>query len=317
MKNFAIGTVILLALTGAGGYALKNELTAAGYWIHTSDRNTSLKRKANPFNEEYLQKHNFRLNLIQYGSHERQYAFLFTPTDGNHTPLVVLVHGGGWKFYDAKASDNISLLPNLIETNFSVLLPNYRYSIVEEGGKIVERNPHPSQIEDIRAAEEYVTSRAEKLGIGQRRAAIGFSAGAHLAALRASEGNFDAVVVYGGIYEFGIIERADEGERAEDATSLYQMTKDLFGGKTAEEWDALVKDASPITHLNKKTRWFIRHGRDDRIVPVEQAIVLKSALDEIGANYDFQIISGGHAAWTEEDKRKIIDFLSKSFESTN
>jgi arylformamidase len=90
-------------------------------------------------------------------------------------PLVVFVHGGGWKRGDKKMMRGSAKLEHWQAQGNAVASLNYR---------LVPDATVEQQAADVAAAVAYLKNNAARLGFdGSRIALIGHSAGAHLAAL--------------------------------------------------------------------------------------------------------------------------------------
>lgn len=90
-------------------------------------------------------------------------------------PLVVFVHGGGWKRGDKKMMQGSAKLSHWQEQGYAVASVNYR---------LVPDATVEQQAADVAAAVAYLRDNAAQLGFdGRRMALVGHSAGAHLVAL--------------------------------------------------------------------------------------------------------------------------------------
>lgn len=92
-----------------------------------------------------------------------------------NAPLVVFVHGGGWKRGDKKMMRGSAKLSHWQAQGYAVASVNYR---------LVPDATVEQQAADVAAAVAYLKKNAARLGFdGSRIALIGHSAGAHLVAL--------------------------------------------------------------------------------------------------------------------------------------
>lgn len=90
-------------------------------------------------------------------------------------PLVVFVHGGGWKRGDKSMMKGSAKLSHWREQGYAVASLNYR---------LVPDATVEQQAADVAAAVAYLKANSARLGFdGQRIALVGHSAGAHLVAL--------------------------------------------------------------------------------------------------------------------------------------
>ena len=110
---------------------------------------------------------------LSYGTDPLQKLDYWKPkTPGS--PLVIFVHGGGWKRGDKRGAVGVKDT-HFLEQGYAFASVNYR---------LVPANTVEEQAQDVANATAYLIKNAEKLGFdGKRVALIGHSAGAHLVAL--------------------------------------------------------------------------------------------------------------------------------------
>lgn len=111
---------------------------------------------------------------MAYGEHELQ-ALDYWPGTTRNAPLVVFVHGGGWKRGDKRMMHGSAKLSHWQEKGYAVASINYR---------LVPDNSVEDEAADVAAATAYLRANSGTLGFDASRIAlIGHSAGAHLVAL--------------------------------------------------------------------------------------------------------------------------------------
>jgi arylformamidase len=99
----------------------------------------------------------------------------FFPAKSARAPLLVFVHGGGWKRGDKGNATGRDLAPHYIAEGYAVASVNYR---------LVPDATVEQQAADIAGAVAYLRSNAAKLGVDPGKIVLmGHSAGAHLVAL--------------------------------------------------------------------------------------------------------------------------------------
>lgn len=111
---------------------------------------------------------------LSYGRDRLQVVDFWAGPAAN-APLVVFVHGGGWKRGDKRMMDGSAKLSHWHERGYAVASINYR---------LVPEATVEQQGADVAAAVALLKARAGTLGFdAQRIALVGHSAGAHLVAL--------------------------------------------------------------------------------------------------------------------------------------
>ncbi len=99
----------------------------------------------------------------------------FFPAKAPRAPLLVFVHGGGWKRGDKGNATGRDLAPHYVAQGYAVAAINYR---------LVPDATVEQQASDVASAIAYLRANAAKLGIDPAKFALmGHSAGAHLVAL--------------------------------------------------------------------------------------------------------------------------------------
>ena len=112
---------------------------------------------------------------LAYGSDSLQALDLWVPEGGGKAPLVLFVHGGGWKRGSKENAMGRAMPAHMMEQGYAFASINYR---------LVPRNTVEEQASDVAAALAYLLRNADRLGIDRRRVVLtGHSAGAHLVAL--------------------------------------------------------------------------------------------------------------------------------------
>lgn len=199
---------------------------------------------------------------------------LFEPAESGPRPTVLFVHGGG--FVERNDDDLKRHAREFAERGYVTATCQYR---------IADEATFPAALVDVKAAIEWLRSEGEGYGVDPRRiAAVGWSAGANLAALAgvtAGEPGFEpdrfpgtsselqAVVGYAGVYDF---EAWDEDPEPHVA----------YLGGTRSERPAAYDLASPVGQATFRTPpTLLVHGTDDETVPVEQSDLFYRELDAI------------------------------------
>lgn len=169
---------------------------------------------------------------------------VYAPATGEDHPIVVFFHGGGMKAGD-KAHPGVTVLkPDFfIARAFVFVSANYR---------LAPRHVHPAQAEDTAAALAWVHDHAAEYGGDPGKVfVIGISAGAHLAAVvatnerfLAARGKSPAIIAGAVILDIGSFDIPTLMEQAgARAPEMYRYT--FRNGGNAEDW----KDCSPSYHV--------------------------------------------------------------------
>lgn len=198
---------------------------------------------------------------------------LYLPENVEGSPLIVWIHGGGWR----GGNKNGCSIKWLTEHGYSIASVSYRLS---------QEAKFPAQIHDVKAAVRWLRAHADDYGYDPERIAVaGSSAGGHLAALlgvshgvnelEGDVGEHDdqsskvaAVVNFYGASDF-ILRSKTQPERA---NAVGSVVYDLLGGPAKVLVEKTVL-ASPAFHVTSDDPpMIILHGVDDNTVLVDQAV---------------------------------------------
>ncbi len=238
---------------------------------------------------------------IEYikGGHERQKLDVYVPAEAKEKmPLVVWIHGGGWRNGDKRRCPALYLL----DKGYVVASVNYRLS---------QDAIFPAQIQDCKAAIRYLKSHASRFHIDPTKVgAWGSSAGGHLVALLGTSGDVaefehpqapqteltsrvQAVCDYYGPTDFAKMSQQTTIEGPFDHDSADSPESKLIGGAIQENIKK-ANAASPITYVSKDDPPFlIVHGDSDPLVPVDQSKTFQQKLEETGVDSELVIVKGG------------------------
>lgn len=180
-------------------------------------------------------------STVIYGDHLRQQVDVYTPDDAmGDAPLVLFIHGGGWQMGNHKAT--VQAKPQHFK--------DLGYVFASTGYRLLPDAPVEQQAADIGAALRALRAQAESGGFDPDRIVLmGHSAGAHLAALVASDpqyagdafGAIKGVVLLDGA-GYDVVEAA-----ARPSMQMPTLYTDVFGSDPARQ-----KALSPITHVGGK-----------------------------------------------------------------
>ncbi|MCC7205632.1 MAG: alpha/beta hydrolase [Phycisphaeraceae bacterium] len=238
------------------------------------------------------------------------------PPEGEQYPLILYMHGGGWK----EGTRHQPGMIWLVRRGYAVATIDYRLS---------HEAVFPAQIQDVRAALRWIRAHADALGIDPDRiGAAGVSAGAHLAALLGlsagvtelddpadpnlqQSDHVAAVCDFFGPAIFQLfLQKGYPGPITRDAVER------LLGGPIPEHLGTTIQ-AGPISYVTPDDPPFlIVHGDKDPVVPVEQSQRLYAALQEAGVPSTYvEIPGGGHGdpadafIQSREARQRVVSFF--------
>lgn len=196
----ALATPILAQQRPGGGERLPKECRAEIVKLCGTDRSqmrTCLKEKASQLSEGCRNELRARIEqrrgqgagtgagaeaakapppqTLSYGKDSLQGLDLWVPEGAKKAPLVLFVHGGGWKRGSKNNAMGRAMPAHMLEQGYAFASIDYR---------LVPRNTVEEQAADVAAALAHLLKRADSLGIDRSRVVLtGHSAGAHLVAL--------------------------------------------------------------------------------------------------------------------------------------
>ncbi|MDX2356341.1 alpha/beta hydrolase [Dietzia sp. PP-33] len=218
---------------------------------------------------------------------------LYLPDSANPAlPVVVLIHGGGWK-----DSLGLAYMENQARdlASFDVAVWNIEYRRVDSGGG------WPTTVADVCGAVDHLAEISGRLDgrLDLDRVVVsGHSAGGHLALWVAGRARLPSslpgarpvVPVAGCVSLAGVADLLD-AERAGD-----RYVAELLGGRSRERRQRYV-DASPVTHLPTGIPVVCVHGRQDKVVRPEQSEAYVRAARRVGDPARVSLVPGGHDPW--------------------
>lgn len=236
-------------------------------------------------------------------------------------PAIVLIHGGGWKSGAPDAEPYRAQF--LARRGYVVASVEYRLATTPE-------NRFPAAIHDLKAAVRWLRAHAQRLNIDPNRiAAVGGSAGGHLAALLATSADIAALEGTVGDHDAAssAIQAAVGWGTPFDLVAVANCKPDDWGGSLANFLGGPISTqratydlASPAAHLDAgdPPLMFI-HSIDERIVfPRVQAAAFAHVRQINPANRVIELPGDEHAFWvtvdgdpreTEFTLRTTADFL--------
>jgi acetyl esterase/lipase len=244
---------------------------------------------------------------------------LYAPKDvAGPLPAVVLLHGGGW----AKGSHE-GFRP------IAAALAARGYVAASIGYRLAPRHKFPAQIQDAKCAVRWLRANSERCQIDSEHiAAMGISAGAHLALLLGLTDATDGLEGEGGNPQHSsrvqaVINISGPTDLTRPEWEWPQVTRailyDFFGGNH-EQLPNAYRAASPVNYVHRGGPPVLTiHGTTDDVVPYEQAQLLHSALRKANVSSRLIPLHGKDHGnnWTGKEQERIAttiqDFLESHF----
>jgi len=207
-------------------------------------------------------------------------------------PLVLYVHGGGWRSGDKADSGTERLAP----------LASYR---------LVPGATFPDQVHDLKGAVRWLRAHGPSLGVRTDWLGIwGASAGAYLGTLLAltpGDDEFEGTVggnreqssdVQAVVHWFGQSDLLVSGSRSNVEARLlpFAFEAGLLGVSSMAEAADRARDLSLLARVSPQAPPFlIAHGDRDHVVAPSESEALHHALSRAGADTQFMLLGGaGH-----------------------
>ncbi|MCP2040241.1 acetyl esterase/lipase [Neisseria sp. HSC-16F19] len=330
-KTKTLSLLAAACLTGACAQTPVNtvETTAPQAQAQTAvpqgGRNRPEQRRLSPAEVEALLPAGSRvvrdLTVKQAGAHTLKLDLYLPARQNRAAPVVVWVHGGGWR---QGQKEDVVRNPRLLNA-----LLSEGYAVAAVGYRVAGQATFPAPIQDVNDAAQYVWQHGAQYHIDPERMAMaGRSAGAHLAGLAAisnhqAPGEFitladkpgfkiRAFVGFFGPYDLNTL-RTDKGQSA-DA----QSAESAMLGATPAAQPQLATRASPVHYVSADTPpVLLLHGTNDRQVPHAQSEQLKKRLDAAGVPNELHITPDArHGDPVFDDKAhvvKVMAFLRRHF----
>jgi acetyl esterase/lipase len=242
-----------------------------------------------------------------------------TPPAGGW-PVLVAIHGGGWRrFSKDEYGPKVALM--FVPEGIAVVAMNYTLS--------TPGSPSwPSNFLDVRNAVRWARLNAGEFGLNPNEfAAIGESAGGHLAALLGT--NPDGPITSGGGGDLA----AGNGDGSSSVSARVQAVVDFYGptslamleaesplaapavvqflGGTPAQVPQDYVDASPVDHVTAASPpMLILQGTADTLIPPDQPAALDSALASAGVAHRLIDVAGApHGFEFQPSGRKLLPVI--------
>ncbi len=235
---------------------------------------------------------------------------VWTPDGTGPFPALVLIHGGGWTQGDRTGLAKLgAYYASRGIASFSI---DYQKS---SAGK----PSWPTTVQDVVCAVRHIKANAARYRIDPNRvAALGFSAGGHLASLlgtlqgdepflEGACGDRDAgsrivlAVSYSGPVDLVVL-----GQRKIGAVAIMAQFLGAPYENDAKRWIS----ASPHSHISGDDAVFvIAHGTADDVVPQESALSFARHLDDAGVENHLVLVDGAGHGGLGQSVRPVLEPL--------
>lgn len=229
---------------------------------------------------------------------------IYLPDGDGPFPLVVNIHGGGFRMGDKDMLD-APIAEALLAKGIAVASIDYRLS---------GEAKFPAAIEDAKAAVRFLRANAGRYRLDPDRFLVfGQSAGGNLASLIGTTGNaavFDnpalgnpgvpstvvAVIDWFGPSDFSLLDRHAREQGCPPDHGAADSPESAYLGAAIGTVPDKVRASNPITYADPQDPPFLlQKGTEDCLVPVGQSRVLLLALQKAGVAAELELLDGaGH-----------------------
>ena len=243
------------------------------------------------------------------------------PTGESHPPLIVWIHGGGWR----GGSKNRPPIQWLTKEGYAVASISYRFT---------DKAIFPAQIHDCKAAIRWLRANAKRYGYDSERIAVtGGSAGGHLALLLGVTdgveelegdvgGNLDhnsrvqAIVDYYGPSDFILRGKTQPDRAYTEKSGSFALLGGLRNGKPGVEMEAFASPASYVSPDDPPLLVF--HGSADEVVLLDQSQRIVDLYNAAGLDARLHVLDkaghGGRQFFSGSQSTTLMDFLDQSMQ---
>lgn len=242
---------------------------------------------------------------------------LHVPTGVDSPPVVMWVHGGGWREGDRRLGplqwEQQGLFQRVLDAGLALATPDYR---------LVAESSLPGPVHDVVAAVRYLRRYAAQLGVDATRLGLwGDSAGGHLATVAGLAAGHAApdgwLLGATGVGDGPAdVSAVVSWYGASDLTLDPSLVADLWPDTSTDEREELARRVSPV-HLVRADSppMLLMHGDADSISPVEQSVRLHEAALRVGARCELEVAPGSehvfHGEPVETYWDRAITFLQE------
>ncbi len=270
------------------------------------------------------------ITYATYGKEKMQLDLVLPAGPGPH-PVVLCFHGGAWTAGSRKelttptivipgltpsGSKEVGILENLARRGYAAATVSYR---------LAPKSKFPAQIEDAKTAVRFLRANAKKYDLDPDRvAAMGFSAGAHLALLL---GTTDSAAGFDGT------EHADQSSKVQcvidffgpadmalyaESPGLKESILTSLLGKECQTDPKCITRASPMEYVSKTSAptLFI-HGTVDLVVPIVHSEKMYKKMKEAGVPVAMHKVPWKGHGWEDQDATRAAAMAAMEFLNTH
>jgi acetyl esterase/lipase len=263
------------------------------------------------------------------------------PSEG--FPLVIYIHGGGWRGGNSHRSvpfvDFPGVLASLSARGYVVASIEYRLS---------SEARFPAQAQDMKAAIRWLRMNASKYAIDPTRAVTwGVSAGGYLAGLSAVSCHAQALAltqaksiapdtkpdpivssdvsdcVQAGVSWYGVFDMATIAEQARQDKAMSRDVPDtpewqLLGCFGIQKCSARqIAEASPVTYVDRNSSpMLLIVGTEDTLVPYHQTMEMAEKLKSADVKHELIVLPGVNHSFIGKTPEQTRDANLKALEAT-
>lgn len=222
-----------------------------------------------------------------YGPHLQHKYDIYLPAGrlASKTPVLVLIHGGGWTDGDKGGM-------NFMVEHFRMLFPDHAIANIDYAlANPPEVPAFPNQFEDVELFLDHLESKIDAYRILPAFGFVGISAGAHLGMM--VDYKYDATDRVKMVCN--IVGPADLTDPHYIESPYFETYFELFTGPQYTSPEEAMVQLSPITHVTTQSSpTLMFYGFADPMVPWENGEVLSQALSTYQVSNGLSVYEGGH-----------------------
>ena len=256
---------------------------------------------------------------------------------GRPRPLVIYVHGGGWRHGDSRTTGAFTNFPRVLAS-----LAARGYVVASIDYRLIGEARYPAAVRDVNSAIAYLRLHAREWGIDPTRIVLwGASAGGYLVAMSATTCNdprfapplstgrmsrrqaaaasasrvsacVQAVVSWYGLFDLGPLVAGTGANPA-----ITAVVRNFLGCRAGSCLE-LARRASPLNGVSPRMPpMLLMAGTADSEVPCQQTVEMAAALRRAHAPVQMRLIEGAGHGWIAHDpavtRRASLDALRRTF----